>query len=186
MENPQDPDMEKKRFRRKLRHAVGLLVLIVLVGLWAAIKTKLIPIFVVASGSMEPTLQIGDHVLIDASAVPELFDIVTFPDPGNPDADPLIKRVIATGNDTVKIESGILYVNGKEQYNKHIKGNHINWDDVKVKVPSECVFVLGDNRNDSYDSLNFGPVKLDNITGVMKYIIWPPGRSGKIGDFNGK
>jgi signal peptidase I len=178
-------DEPKSSFGRKVRFFVGFFVLLVLVGIFAMIKTGVIAVFRIPSRSMEPTLQIGDYIFMDAQAVPELFDVIAFPDPKDPESPPLIKRVVGEGGDRIEIRSGLLYINGELQYNAKIRGNRINWHDTQVKVPNDSVFVLGDNRNESYDSLNFGPVPLDSIQGVLRMIYWPPGRWGKIESFYG-
>jgi signal peptidase I len=171
--------------KNRIRMMIGLLVLLVLIGAILALYSHAIRIFVVISGSMEPTLQIGDRILIDAKGLPDRFDVVALQDPEKPH-DPkeqLVKRIIGIDGDVIKVEGGILYINGEEQYSTNVTANRIIVDDKRFKVPPGHIFVMGDNRNESYDSLDFGPVPVENLTGVLSYIIWPPKRWGSIPSF---
>lgn len=164
---------------------VGVIVLLLLIGLILALYSQALRIFVVVSGSMEPALQIGDRILIDAKGLPDRFDVVALQDPEHPH-DPkeqLVKRIVGLEGDVIRIDGGILYINGEEQYSTQVTANRIWADDMRVKVPMGHMFVLGDNRNESYDSINFGPVPMENLTGVLTYILWPPGRWGEIPQF---
>lgn len=171
------------RFRARVM--IGVVVLLVLISIILAIQSRVVRIFVVISDSMEPTLLIGDRIVIDTKSYPDRFDVVSLQDPEHMD-DPkeqLVKRVIGLEGDVIAIEDGILLINGEEQYSRHVASNTINWRDVRIKVPEDHIFVLGDNRNHSYDSLNFGPVSEENITGVLSFIVWPPSRFGPVDDF---
>ena len=171
---------------KKIRVLFALFILLMVHFVFVLTRLGVIGLFKVTSGSMEPTLQIGDVIFIDSQSIPDRFDIIAFPDPNHPEDLPLVKRIVGVGGDVIEVQGGILLINGEEQYSRHIKGNRINWKDVKVKVPFDQVFVLGDNRNDSYDSLNFGTVPLDSIKGKLTYILWPADRRGKVDDFEEK
>ncbi|OPZ07304.1 MAG: Signal peptidase I U [candidate division BRC1 bacterium ADurb.BinA292] len=163
------------RLRRRLRVMVGLLILLVLMGVNLAIASGKVRFEKVISGSMEPTLLIGDVLLMDANAVPDQYDIVVLNDPEEPGGK-LVKRIIGMPGDRIVLRGGILYLNGKEEYSTQVTSNHISWEDTRFKVPEDHVFVLGDNRNNSVDSLNFGPVSYEEIRGVVSAVIWPPSR----------
>lgn len=172
--------------RRRMRVMAGLIVLLLLVGLILAMQTKALQVFVVISESMVPTLEIGDRIMVDANARPRRFDVVSFQDPEKPDQpeEQLIKRIVGIGGDTIEIRNGLLIVNGETQYSDKVTTNLINWRDVsRMKVPPYHMFVLGGNRNNSYDSLNFGPVPISEVTGVLKFILWPAGRMGSVVDY---
>lgn len=168
---------------KKIRVSIALFILLNVIFIFVLTRLGIIGLFKVTSGSMEPTLQIGDVIFIDSQSIPDRFDIVALSDPNHPDDLPIVKRIVGMGGDLIEIRGGILLINGEEQYSRHIKGNRINWQDVRVKVPFDQVFLLGDNRNDSYDSLNFGTVSVDDLKGKLTYILWPPGRWGKVDNF---
>lgn len=172
--------MNKKRviFWSLASLLIGVVGFIVL-----GMKTGIIPLYVIASPSMEPTLMVGDWVLVDGTAEVELFDIVAFRDPNDNQDLPFIKRVVGLGGDEVRIDHGILYINGKDQYSTSVSSNVVNWPNVRVKVPPGKYFVLGDNRNDSHDSLNFGPIDFELVIGVMDRIVWPSDRFGPVKRF---
>lgn len=165
---------------------VGLLVLLVLIAIIFALQTKALRIFVVVSESMEPTLLIGDRILIDAEGYPERFDVVAFQDPEKPNhpEEQLVKRIIGLEGDVVEIRGGILYINKQEQFSQLVASNQIFTRDMRVKVPPGRMFVMGDNRNHSYDSVDFGPVPLENLSGILSLVLWPPGRWGSVEAFD--
>jgi signal peptidase I len=136
----------------------------------------------VSSSSMAPTLRSGDHVVvvkIGARAhAPHRHDIIVFARPSSHEL--LIKRVAATGGDTVGIEDGILVVNGRPVHEPYVDAGQM--DSVyfgPVRVPIGDVFVLGDNRANSTDSRSFGPVPASRITGRVVLRVWPPLRLGR-------
>lgn len=181
-ETTQTEEIKQPNLRKRARIMIALIILLVLMGVNLAIGTGRLQIERVISGSMEPTLQISDVVLADRHAVPKRHDIVIVTDPEQP-GEKLIKRIIGMPGDTVQLEHGILYVNGKEDFSAQVSENTIHWTDVRVRVPLGKVFVMGDNRNNSYDSLNFGPVSEDDIRGVMIATVWPPKRWGGVAKF---
>lgn len=109
---------------------------------------------------MLPTLQINDHFFIDKITYqfrqPVAGEIVVFKSPVNDDKD-LVKRIIAAGGDTVSVKNKEVYVNGRkldEPYKQHTRPNEILKGDniTDLKIPKDCFFVLGDNRDESNDS----------------------------------
>lgn len=169
----------------KVRTLIGAAVLLMLFGVMAAIHFEAIRIFVVVSDSMEPTLKIGDRILVDAAGKYDRFSVISFQDPTrryDPE-EQLVKRIVGLAGDTVEIDGGGLLVNGELQLSSQVTSDLINWEDTRVRVPSGHVFVLGDNRNNSFDSLNFGPIPETDISGVLTLILWPPGRWGALEPF---
>jgi signal peptidase I len=138
--------------------------------------------FTIPSPSMEPTLVQGDRVLVNRLAYkfrdPKPGDIIVFHPPGVEDSEPYIKRVVAVENDTVAVHDGALWVNGVAQEETYIKEYPIIGDFPETKVPADCVWAMGDNRNNSGDSRVFGPVSEDAIIGVAFAIYWPPSHLG--------
>ncbi|MCE5230195.1 signal peptidase I [bacterium] len=172
----------RPNLKRRARIMIALIILLLLMGVNLAIGTDRLLIKKVASGSMEPTLQISDVVLADRYAIPKRYDIVIVTDPQDSN-ERLIKRIIGMPSDLLTIQGGILYINGKEEYSRNVTDNSIEWTDMKVRVPSGKVFVMGDNRNNSFDSVNFGPIPETDIRGVMIATIWPPTRWSRVGKF---
>ncbi|MCL5269314.1 MAG: signal peptidase I [bacterium] len=168
--------------RRRLRLFAGLFILLILVGANLAIALGKVEIDRVVSESMEPTLQIGDVILSDANAVPARYAIIVLNQPDAPQ-EKLVKRILGMPGDRLVIRDGILYVNGREEYSRQVADNVLQVPDLKVDVPENEYFVLGDNRNNSYDSINFSTVPLENIRGVVKCILWPWSRRGGFAPF---
>ncbi len=141
----------------------------------------------IPSSSMEPTLQINDRLIIEKLSYhfrePIRGDVVVF----NPTEaliaqdfhDAFIKRIIGLPGETVEVKTGKVYVNGKEITETYIAENP-NYDYGPVEVPEGEYLVLGDNRNNSYDSHYWGFVPKDKIIGKAFVRFWPFNRSGPL------
>lgn len=130
----------------------------------------------VGSASMAPTLQPGDQVVVDKFtprlSAPQRMDVVTASAPHS--RLTLVKRVIGVGGDTVAIEDGLLFVNGRLVAERYV--DHELMDSVyfgPVTVPQGMVFLLGDNRSTSIDSRSFGPVPEASVRGQVRLRWWP-------------
>ncbi|WP_457569711.1 signal peptidase I [Desulfurobacterium sp.] len=173
------------------------------------IRTFIVQSFHIPSGSMEPTLQIGDFILVDKVTYhfrkPERGDVVVFHFPLNEDVY-YIKRIMAVPGDRIQVINGKVYINGKPlKYSpagvySYIE-NGIKYtgelfhEEVPVKkgvfkdhlilktgtagdntsvftVPPGEYFMMGDNRNNSYDSRFWGFVKRDKIVGIARIIFF--------------
>ena len=125
--------------------------------------------------SMRPTLQDGEYILVNKLAYktgePHRGDIVVFIFPVDPQED-LIKRVIGLPGETVAIHNGIVSVNGIPLAEPYIASPPA-YDDEWV-IPEDQLFVLGDNRNDSRDSHQWGFLPIENVIGRAVLIYWPP------------
>jgi signal peptidase I len=124
--------------------------------------------------SMKPTLLPGEFVLVNKMAyrfgAMERGDIIVFHFPQNPQED-YIKRIIGLPGDQVKIDSGKVTVNDTQLAEEYISASpsyNGNW-----KVPEGSIFVLGDNRNQSSDSHQWGFVPASNVVGKAVLIYWP-------------
>jgi signal peptidase I len=160
------------------------------------IRTFIVQAFKIPSGSMIPTLEIGDHILVNKLsyglripfleryllqyASPQRNDVVVFIYPEDRSKD-FIKRVIAVAGDTVEIRSKKVFINGKQVEDPH--GHFMGYDpaagavgsgdDYGPKtVPQNHVFVMGDNRDRSYDSRFWGFVDLNEVRGKAFLIYW--------------
>ena len=160
------------------------------------IRTFVVQAFKIPSGSMEPTLQIGDHILVNKFIYgvkipftsiqlfplenPERGDVLVFIYPLDPSKD-FIKRVVAVEGDTVKMVNKKLYINGIEVPDLHavyteestLSGEVQKRDNFgPVTVPKRALFVLGDNRDRSLDSRFWGFVPLENVVGEPLFVYW--------------
>lgn len=143
----------------------------------------------IPSESMVPTLQKYDKLIIDKLSYhfnnPERGDIVVFSptdnikknDPTLKDA--FIKRVVGLPGDKVEVKGGRVYINDKPQREAYIEAEP-QYQYGPVTVPADSYLVLGDNRNNSYDSHFWGFVPRDNIIGRAIVRFWPPNRIGNL------
>jgi len=135
----------------------------------------------IASGAMEPTLSIGDYLIADSKYFKknelQRGDLVIFQYPKDPTKN-FIKRVIALEGEKIEIKNKQVYINDEaipESYKVH---NDINFDEVirdnfgPIVVPSGYCFVMGDSRDNSWDSRHWGSLPLRNIKGQPLYIYW--------------
>lgn len=134
--------------------------------------------YLIPSGSMEPTLVPGDKVVAFRINKIKRKDIVIFFNPLNK-KEILVKRVIGLPGETIKIENGKVFINGKPLIEPYIK-EPPSYFLRKTKIPPKNYFVLGDNRNNSEDSSVYGPVPRDLIIGKDIFIYWPPSRWRKV------
>jgi signal peptidase I len=154
----------------------------------------------IPSASMQPTLQINDKLIVDKIsyrfANPVRGDIVVF----NPTAqlakevdaegkqkfkENFIKRVIGVPGDRIEVKSGKVYINGKVISEKYLdEAPNYNWSSTALTpdgiIPKGHYLVLGDNRNNSYDSHYWGFVPKDKIVGKAVVRFWPLDRAGEI------
>jgi signal peptidase I len=125
--------------------------------------------------SMEPTLHSGEFVIVNKLSYwlgsPQMGDIIVFHFPRDPEQE-YIKRVIGLPGDEVEISGGLVRVNGQVIDEPYIAAPPVyesSWT-----VAEDSLFVLGDNRNNSSDSHNWGSVPYDNVVGKALIVYWPP------------
>ncbi len=143
----------------------------------------------IPSESMVPTLKINDKLIVDKLSyrftAPQRGDVVVFSptdnikknDPTLKDA--FIKRVIGLPGDKVEVKGGRVYINDKPRREEYIKEAPL-YQFGPVVVPPDSYLVLGDNRNNSYDSHFWGFVPRENIIGHAIVRFWPPDRIGEL------
>jgi signal peptidase I len=173
--------------RKSRRVRLGLEWLaVVLVALLAAlgIKTWLLQAFVIPSGSMIPTLDIGDRILVnkvsyDVHAV-HRGDIVVFSTPPNDTGDAaikdLVKRVIGLPGDRISSANGHVYIDGRLLQEPYLPRGTTTVGIPPQTIPPGHYFVMGDNRSDSKDSRFFGPIPGKLIVGRAILRVWPINR----------
>jgi signal peptidase I len=157
------------------------------------IRTFAVQAYKIPSGSMIPTLLVGDYILVNRLAyglrIPyykyifrwgeiKRGDVIVFVFPEDPSKD-FIKRVIALPGETIEIKRKKIYIDGREIEDKwgFFSDNYFGppRDDFgPFQVPPEHVFVMGDNRDESNDSRFWGPVNIQNIKGkaFIIYFSW--------------
>lgn len=190
------PEKKKKSVIREYLEALIWAVVLALV-----IRTWGVQAFKIPSGSMIPTLLIGDHLLVSKSSYgiklpfsdlviipisdPARGDIVVFRFPEDKDKD-FIKRIIGLPGDTVEVKDKAVYINGKKlkdrwgTYTDNVvlpQGVQPRDNFGPVKVPEDQYFVMGDNRDQSYDSRFWfggrgGFVPRNDILGRAFIIYW--------------
>ena len=129
---------------------------------------------VVQGPSMQPTLYYNERVIVEKVSyrlhAPRRGDIIIL---RLPDEDePLIKRVVALGGETVAVRGGHVFING-EQLDEPWSTIAGGANYPATPVPEGYVFVLGDNRPRSRDSRSFGPVPLEHVIGHALFVYWP-------------
>jgi signal peptidase I len=163
--------------------------------LFIAVETFFVPFFgsyhtfLSPTGSMENTIITGDRFIVDLNAYrhkdPQRGDVVMFLLPLD-SSTAYVKRCVAVGGDTVQMVHKELYVNSiKEILPSNAKHVDSGMDERRDEfgpyvVPANCLFMLGDNRDDSYDSRFWGPVPIDLITGKGVRVFFSP-NFGRIG-----
>ncbi|MCE5191845.1 MAG: signal peptidase I [Actinomycetia bacterium] len=166
---------------------LGELVFMVLLAfvLATGIRTFVVQPYVIPTGSMIPTIGIGERVLankfIYRFSLPEQGDIVVFDDPTKT-VPTLIKRVIAVGGQTVDVHDGAVYVDGAKLNEPYTYGKPSEPGDVilPVKIPAGEVWLMGDNRTNSHDSRWFGPQPVSIVHGKAFLRYWPLNRFAKL------
>jgi signal peptidase I len=130
----------------------------------------------VESVSMQPTLYAGDFVLVNKLAYkmgePDRGEVIVFLFPPDPQSEPYIKRIIGLPGDEVVIRDGSVFINGQAIIEPYIKAPP-DYTLTEV-IPENSLFVLGDNRNNSSDSHNWGMVPVENVIGRAEMVYWPP------------
>ena len=174
----QDSEEKRSGLVRFIIDVVETLVLSIV--LFAAINAVSARIRV-DGASMEPTLQSGEFVIVNKLAYwfgePTIGDVIVFHFPRDPDQE-YIKRIIGLPGDQVEIKDGEVFVNGQVLDEDYIAASPVY--DVVSDVPEDSLFVLGDNRNNSSDSHNWGSVPLDYIIGKATFVYWPPTEWGVV------
>ena len=175
-----------RRRQSSRRNAVEWAIVIVGAVLVAVVlRWLVVQAFYIPSASMEPTLEIGDRVLVNKLAYrfgePNRGDIVVFERPENSSAgvvDDLIKRVIGLPGETIEAHDGVVTINGAPLDEPWLPEGTFTPDFAPVEVPDDHVFVLGDNRPNSEASNRFGPVDDDLIVGrrLCQDLAAEPGR----------
>jgi len=148
------------------------------------VRTSFVQAFSIPSGSMMPTLEPGDHVVVTpydslwGRGTPTRGDVVVFRSKHAPDGY-LIKRVVGLPGDVIEIRQGTVWINGRplEEPYLHARSRDELFPET---LPRGRYFVLGDSRNNSSDSRTWGYLDRDEILGRARLIYWSEG--GEVGE----
>ncbi len=186
-----DLNKKKKSVFREYVEAIVIAILLAII-----IRTFIVQAFKIPSGSMLPTLQIGDHLLVNKFIygvripfsgnllipwkLPDHGDVVVFRFPKDRSID-YIKRVVGIPGDIVKIKNKTVFINNKPVEDSHahftsqtlMRASSGPRDNLgPITVPEGKIFVMGDNRDNSYDSRFWGFVEQKDVLGKAFIIYW--------------
>lgn len=168
-------DLAKEERRDRLLGQITLIVVIGIIFLFLFLKTQVFLAVTVQGSSMENTLNSGDFLFANRQRTAKRGDIVVVYDQ-NVNPEPIIKRVVAVGGDTIWTENGFVYLKTTDSEGNavmerldeyYVKTQGVTNMHEQVTVPEGFVFVLGDNRQVSSDSRAFGVVNSNSIIGVV-------------------
>lgn len=164
-----------KKIRREILEWAGLLLIA-----WIAsflVRTYILDTRVVPTGSMLPTIQLQDRLMVD-----KIFfkfsslrrgDVVVFKaPPAAEESEDLVKRIIGLPGENLAVQDGKVWINNQPLSETYIK-EPPNYLYGPVKIPENSYFVMGDNRNNSKDSHIWGFLPKGNITGRVWIRYWP-------------
>ncbi len=193
--SPDEPKITKAEIAPRKKGLVrelseGLLTAFIIA---AVLKLFIVQAFRIPSGSMIPTLLVGDQILVSKLAYgvknpfhdrylfrtghPRRGDVIVFKYPKDETKD-FIKRVVGIPGNSIRIVKKQLYVNDQLQKEPYIQTldpsvtDEVPRDNFETVVPPHSYFVMGDNRDDSYDSRFWGFVKSRKIVGRAVLIYW--------------
>ena len=174
----------KSRTQNFLEWGVVLLVVPLLVFI---LRTFVIAPFWIPSGSMEPTLEVKDQVLVNKLSYRfsdiQRGDIIVISQDNSELEEDLIKRVIALPGETVEIRDNTVIINGDTSLDEseYLAENVVETDFTEVAVPDNHLFVLGDNRANSNDSTEeLGMISENRVIGRAFARFWPLKRFGSL------
>ncbi len=160
-------------------------VLVAVLLVFLILRPFVVQAFYIPSGSMMPTLQINDRILVNKFIYffrePQRGDIVVFVSPPNADSQQkdFIKRVVGLPGDRLAVHDGKLWLNGVPQDEPYIADPMLYRfpeHNEEFVVPKGQLFVIGDNRNLSNDSHKWGTLPRHNVLGKAFCIFYPPSR----------
>ncbi len=170
--------------------AVGALAVALL------IKAFLLQAFYIPTASMDPTLREDDRVLVNKLSYRvgdvQRGDIIVFrkPDGAPGDIEDFIKRVIGLPGETISFSDGTVFIDGRSLTEDYVRGVPTTTQQLipgcdttpavadTCRIPADTLFVMGDNRESSFDSRRFGPIDQSSVIGRAFLKVWPLGDIG--------
>lgn len=170
---------------KKLKHAIleNIILVAIAVIFFLGIRSTVAQAMIVTSGSMLPTMQLQDRVIVEKISYKvegiKRGDIVVFRplDYLQKEGPDWVKRVVGLPGETVEVRDGEVYIN-QQPLTESYEMEKPAYDFGPIIIPERAYFVLGDNRNGSFDSHDWGVLPEENIVGkpLLKY--WPLARFG--------
>jgi signal peptidase I len=201
IETSETPTPMSRETPRKKSGSVGrwliewAIILVLVVGFTFVLRTFVIQTFSIPSGSMLPTLHVGDRIIVNKLSYDfhdvHRGDIVVFKRPPleSQNYSDLVKRVVGLPGETISSVNGKIYINGKllsvpwlppgpQDFTGPLASDaHPQFNmPGPVKIPTGEYYVMGDNRTDSEDSRFFGPIPKSLIVGRAVAVVWPVSR----------
>lgn len=179
-----EPQKESQKSTMRFLFEMIEIVLIAFALSWV-LRSYVIEARKIPTGSMLPTIQLEDRVIVDKfyfkhfdEIVPG--DVVVFHPPASAHAtDDFIKRIVGLPGDKIEIRNRTTYVNDQPIYEPYVVDQSRN-DFGPIVIPEDSVFVMGDNRNNSADSREWGVLPIQNITGRTLFRYWPLDQIGAL------
>ena len=177
---PETVIQSQKRPSRLRNFIENILYIGAAILLAVIIQAFIVRPFIVSGSSMDPTIKNSQYLIIDEISYrihdPERGDVVVFKAPPEP-TKYYIKRIIGVPGDTVEIKGTKVTITNKE----HPEGftlsedfiTHPHLDTIKISIPAGQYYVMGDNRDGSYDSRSWGTVPRENIRGRALLRLFP-------------
>lgn len=165
-----------KEFKEFIKEMISIVVIAFVLAM--ILRTFVIEGRIIPSASMLPTLQLQDRVMVNKFIYyfkePQRGDVVVFDPPAELNSDkPFIKRLIGLPGETVEVKNSKVYINGKALVEPYL-AEPMNYEFGPVVVPKGCLFMLGDNRNKSFDSHMWNTwLTRDRVMGKAFIIYWP-------------
>ncbi|NLK52336.1 MAG: signal peptidase I [Syntrophomonadaceae bacterium] len=179
--NQTDEGSTIKGFGGFIKETLSILVIAFILSM--ILKAFVVEARVIPSGSMLPTIQIDDRVLVNKFIyrfqTPKRLEVIVFePPPETGHHEDFIKRVIGLPGETVEVRNGKVFIDGESLEENYLQ-EAPDYNFGPVVVPPNCLFVMGDNRNKSFDSHMWnGWLTLDNVKGKAFFTYWPFNRMG--------
>lgn len=160
------------------RGLIIVILILILVNFFVA------TIHVVQGESMEPNFSTGEIIVTNKLSYlisqPTRGDAVVLKFPGDPDKQKYIKRIIGLPGETLEIKDGKVYINDKLLIESYISNDIYTWPDLKITIPKDEYFVIGDNRPNSNDSRFWGTVRTNDLIGKGVFTLIPLSKWGFI------
>lgn len=173
--------MSKIKTKLIFLEVIETLVFVVLIVL--PIRYFVFEPFVIRGESMAPNFHNGDYLIAEKISLyfekPKRFDVIIFKAPPH-QQDYYIKRIIGLPGETVEIKNGKIYIYNQEfpngfELKENFKTTPLNLNEkLKITLKDNEYFVLGDNRQASFDSRKWGPLSEENLIGKVILRLWPP------------